>query len=116
MEPTGSDAASKNGKVERPNGTFGAMVRFLLYSDGLSAIFWSTDLAHAVYLKNRLYHNALHHTPHEAWTGENPPLDHLRTFGTLVTARTPEKRPAKADRNNTHVLLLGYGATTKHVH
>jgi hypothetical protein len=31
IEPTGSDAASKNSKVERPNGTFGAMVRCLLY-------------------------------------------------------------------------------------
>jgi hypothetical protein len=42
MAPTGSDAASKNGKVERPNGTFSAMVRCLLYSAGLSAIFWFT--------------------------------------------------------------------------
>jgi hypothetical protein len=41
MEPTGSDAASENGNVERPNSTFGAMVRYLLYSAGLSAFLWS---------------------------------------------------------------------------
>jgi hypothetical protein len=27
IEPTGSDAGNENGKVERTNGTFGAMVR-----------------------------------------------------------------------------------------
>jgi hypothetical protein len=66
MEPTGSYAASKNGKVERPNGTFGAMVRCLIYSAVSSAIFWYSTLVHAVYLKNRLYHKSLCQTPHEA--------------------------------------------------
>jgi hypothetical protein len=27
MEPTGSDAASENGQVDRPNGTFGVILR-----------------------------------------------------------------------------------------
>jgi hypothetical protein len=89
MEPAGSDAASKNGKVERPNGTFGAMVRCLLYSAGLSAIFWSSALVHVVYVKNRLYHKAFYQTPYEASTRERLPLDHLRTFGALVMARKP---------------------------
>jgi hypothetical protein len=115
MEPTCSNAASESSKVEWPNGTFGVMVRCLLYSAGLSAIFWYAALVHAVYLNNRLYHKALHQTTHEAWTGEKPPLDHLRTFGALVTARKPRKRPAKADHHATHGVLLDYGATTKHV-
>jgi hypothetical protein len=106
MEPTGSYPASENGKVERPNGTFSAVVRCLLYSAGVSAIFWSAYLVHAVNLKNRLYHKALHKTPHEAWTGEKPPLDHLRTFGALVMARKPGKRPANADRHKYHGVLL----------
>jgi hypothetical protein len=102
--------------VERTNNTFGAMVRCLLYSAGLSAIFRSAALVHAVYLKNRLYHKALHQTPHKVWTRGKSPLDHLRTFGALVTAGKPEKRPAKADHHTDHGVLLGYGATTKHVH
>jgi hypothetical protein len=65
-------------------------------------------LVHAVYLKNRLYHKALCMTPHEAWTGEKPSLAHLRTFGALVTARKPGKRPAKADSHTAHGVLLGY--------
>jgi hypothetical protein len=68
MEPIGSDVAYENGKVERPNSTFGAMVRCLLYSAGLSAIFWSGALFHVVYLNKRLYHKALHQSPYKAWT------------------------------------------------
>jgi hypothetical protein len=115
FEPTGSNAASENGKVERASGTFGAMVRCLLYSAGLHPRFWSSALVHAVYLKNRLYHKALCMTPHEAWTGDKPSLAHLRNFGSLFTARKPGKRPAKADRHTDHGVLLGYGSTPKHV-
>jgi hypothetical protein len=115
IEPTGSDAASKNSKVDRPNGTFGAMVRCLLYSAGLSAIFWSAILVHAVYLKNRPYHKALCMTPHEAWTGVKPVLAHLHTFDDLIMARKPGKRPANADRHTAHGVIVDFGATTKHV-
>jgi hypothetical protein len=115
FEPTGSDAVSENGKVERANGTFGAMVRCLLYSAGLHPRFWSAALVHTVYLKNGLYHKALCMTLHEAWTGEKPSLSHLRTFGALVTAQTPGKRSAKADRHTARGVLLGYGSTHTHV-
>jgi hypothetical protein len=54
-------------------------------------------------------------TPHEAWTGETPSLAHLHTFGALVTAIKPGRRPAKADRHTDHGVLLGYGSTPKHV-
>jgi hypothetical protein len=91
------------------------MVRCLLYSSGLSSKFWSAALIHTIYLKNRLYHKAIGKTPYEGWTGIKPELDHLRTFGALVTARKPEKRPAKADRHTAHGVLLGFGSSTKHV-
>jgi hypothetical protein len=81
----------------------------------LSAKFCSAALIHAVYLKNRLYHKAIGKTPYEGWTGIKPELDHLRTFGALVTARKPRKRPAKADRHTVHGVLLGLGSSTKHV-
>jgi hypothetical protein len=37
-------------------------------------------------------------------------------FWALVTAQKPGNRPAKADRHTNHGVLLGYGASTKHVH
>jgi hypothetical protein len=91
------------------------MVQWLLYSAGLHPCFWSAELIHAVYLKNRLYHKALFMTPKEAWTGEKPSLAHLRNFGALVTARKLGKRPAKADHHTAHGVLLGYGSTPNHV-
>jgi hypothetical protein len=54
-------------------------------------------------------------TPYEAGTGVKPDLVHLRTFGALVTARKPGKRPAKADHHIAHGVLLCFGATTKHI-
>jgi hypothetical protein len=84
----------------------------MLYSAGLSAILWYAALVHAVYLKNRLCHKALCMTPHEAWTGVKPALVHLH----LVAARKPGKRPANADRHTAHRVLLGFGATPKHVY
>jgi hypothetical protein len=62
IEPTGSNSAWQNSKVEHLNGTFGVMVRCLLYSAGLSETFWSAALILAVYLKNRMYHKAIEKT------------------------------------------------------
>jgi hypothetical protein len=115
IEPTVSNSAWQNGKVERFNDTFRVMVRYLLYSAGLSATFLPTALIHAVYLKNRLYHKAIGKTPYEGWKGIKPELDHLRTFGALVRARKPGKRPAKAARHTAYSVLLGFGSSTEHV-
>jgi hypothetical protein len=91
------------------------MVRCLLYSAGLSEKIWSAALIHAVYLKNRLFHKAIGMTHYEAWAGIKPELDHLRTFGALVTAHKPGKRPAKADRHTAYGVLLGFGSSTKNM-
>ena len=116
IEPTGSDSPSQNGKVERLNGTFGVMVRALLYSSGLVPMFWSSALLLAVYLKNRLYHRAIRCTPYFSWTGKIPNMSHLRIYGSLVTARKPDKASAKMDYKTATGIFLGYGATTQHIH
>jgi hypothetical protein len=59
-----------------------------------------------VYLKNRLFHKALHKTPYKEWMGVKPSLDDLRTRGALVTALKPVKTPAKADRHTAHGFYL----------
>ena len=115
MEPTGSDSPHQNGKVERLNGTFGVMVRSLLYSSGLPPKYWSAALVHAVHLKNRLWHSALACTPFELWNGHKPDLSHLRVFGSLLTTRIPGDRPAKLDRHTYDGIFLGYEGSTKNV-
>jgi hypothetical protein len=114
-EPTGSDSPSQNGKVERLNGTYGVMVRAMLYSSGLHPKFWSAAVIHAVYLKNRHVHSATGDTPYFLWTGVQPDLSHLRIFGSLVTARKPGKSPSKLDRHASRGIFLGFGATTRHI-
>jgi transposase InsO family protein len=52
LKPTGADSPHQNGKAERLNGTFGAMVCSLLYSSGLPPKYWWAALVHAVHLKN----------------------------------------------------------------
>jgi len=116
MEPTGSDSPHQNGKVERLNGTFGVMVRSLLYSSGLPPKYWSAALVHAVHLKNRLWHSALACTPFELWNGHKPDLSHLRVFGSLLTTRIPGDRPAKLDRHTYDGIFLGYEGSTKNVY
>jgi hypothetical protein len=86
-----------------------------MYIAGLSAKLWSASLVHAVYLKNCLFHQTLHKTPYEEWTGVKRHLGHLNTFGALTTSRKPDKRPAKADQHTAHGVLLGFGSTPKHV-
>jgi hypothetical protein len=115
MEPTGYDTASKNGNADWPNGTFGAIVRCLLYSAGPSAMFWHAALVHDLYLKTRLCHKALRHPPYEACAGNTPPLARLRTFGAPVTAQKPRKRPEKAGCHTAHGVFIGYDTTPKHV-
>jgi hypothetical protein len=113
MEPIGNDSPNQNGKVEWLNGTFGIMVRSLLYSSGLPPKYWSSALLHAVvHLKNRLWHSAIDQTPYGAWTGNKPNFSHLRVFGSLLSLRQNGHRPAKLDKHTYDGIFLGYPSTT----
>ena len=50
LEETGAGASSQNGMAERPNRTFGHMMRYMLSSAELGAEFWSYTLIYAVYI------------------------------------------------------------------
>lgn len=115
MEPTGNDCPQQNGKVERLNGTYGVMVRALLYSAGLPPKYWSAALLHAVHLKNRLWHSAIDCTPYQAWTGKVPDISHLRVFGSLISPRRNGPRPAKLDKHTYDGIFLGYTSTYKNI-
>jgi dUTP pyrophosphatase len=116
LEPTAAGAPSQNGLAERPNQTFGNMVRCLLFSAALGPEFWSFALLHAVYLKNRLPHTALNDTPYKVYTGQRPSAKHLRVFGCPIIARQPGKRPTKLDNHTTTGRFLGYTATDKNIY
>ncbi len=116
IEPTASDASFQNGIAERPNRTFGNMMRSLLHAAGLGPEYWSWALIHAAYLKNRLPHSAIPITPYEAYTGVRPNLKHVQVFGSPIIARQPGKRPAKLDSNSSVGIFLGYTATANNIY
>jgi len=116
LEPTASDASFQNELAERQNQTLGDMMRSLLDSTGLGREYWSWGLIHAVYLKNRLPHQATNTTPHEAYTGTKPNIKKLRIFGCPVVCPLPGKQPSKLDTHAATGIFLGYTATENNIY
>ena len=114
IELTGADNSSQNGVAERPNRTFGNMMRTMLLNAGLSSKFWSYALVQAVFIKNRVPHS--HHsfikTPFEMLTGRKPNLKSLKIFGSRVVAKNPGTKSAKLDDNTSQGIFLHHTSTT----
>jgi hypothetical protein len=115
-QPTASDASFQNGMAERPNQTFGDMMRSMLHGANLGPEYWSWALLHAVYVKNRLPHRALGITPYQAYTGRKPDIRHLRIFGSPVVSRLPGRRLAKLDSHTSGGIFLGFTATSRNIY
>ena len=115
VETTGSDVSSQNGMAERPNRTYGQMMRCILHASGLGPEFWSYALVHTTYIKNRLFHHTIKCSPYEKFTGQKPDLSNLRIFGSRVYSKRPGRRPFKLDRHSDTGIFLGYTATDKNI-
>jgi hypothetical protein len=94
---TAPDSSSENGLGERRHCTLKEKVQCLLYTAGLGVEFWGNALLHAVWLYNRTFHTAIDKTPFEAWTGRQPCLDQLLTFGLKITTRKAKTRTTALD-------------------
>ena len=76
--------------------------------------FWAEALSTAAYLRNRSPTKSVERmTPFEAWNGEKPKVDHLRTFGCASYAHVAKDERQKLDSKATKCILLGYGSETK---
>ena len=115
LEETGADASSQNGMAERPNRTYGEMMRCMLHSSELGPEFWSFALIYAVYIRNRLPHTSIKMSPYEAITGLQPDLTNLRIFGSRVYVRKTGKRRYKLDNHTSTGIFLGFTATQKNI-
>ena len=113
---TAADASFQNGIAERPNRTFGDIMRSLQHGAQLGPEYWSWALLYAVYLKNRTPHQAIQTTPYQAYTGKRPDITALRIFGSPVVARLPGRHPAKLDAHTTSGIFLGFTATEKNAY
>ncbi len=107
LDPTGSDNSRENGIAERPHRTLAQMMRCGLHSAGLGPEYWSYALLNAIKVLNRTPHRSLGKTPYEAFTGNQPDISKLRTFGCKIYAKKPNTRPYKLDHHSYQGIYLG---------
>lgn len=113
-ERTVPKTPEQNGVAERMNRTLIEMVRSMLAGAKLPQKFWAEALSTAAYLRNRSPTKAVvGKTPFEAWTGEKPRVDHLRTFGCVAYAHIAKDERRKLDSKARRCIFLGYGTETR---
>ena len=117
VEITGADNSSQNAIAERPHRTLANMVRAGLENAGLAYRFWRDALLHAVYIKNRLPHQAFQNkmTPYEKLTGNKPDLTKLRIFGSRIVTRKTGKRSPKITKHSYSGIFLRYAKTIRNI-
>jgi len=114
-EPTSAYSSASNGVAERMNRTLMDMVRSMLLTSGLPAPFWGEAVHTAVKVRNRLPTSSLENdiSPHQAWFGVPPKLDHLRVFGCVAFAKIIHPITKVASRSEK-CCFLGYEGTTQY--
>ena len=104
----------QNGVAERLNRTLVEMTRAMLLDSKLPQSFWAEAVSTAAYLRNRSPTSAVEGmTPHEAWYGCKPGVEHLRVFGSTAYVHTPKDSRGKLDSKTSKCILVGYGSVQK---
>ncbi|WKA10494.1 hypothetical protein VitviT2T_028060 [Vitis vinifera] len=104
----------QNGVSERKNQTVKQMARCLLFEKKMPSNFWAEAVNTFAYLLNRLPTKSLKNkTPHEAWYGVKPFVNHLKIFGSICYYHVPKPKRSKLDGRAQKGILIGYGTSTK---
>ena len=104
----------QNGVAERLNRTLVETTRAMLLDANLPQKFWAEAVSTAAYLRNRSPSSAVGGiTPHQAWYGQKPRVDHLRVFGCTAFVHVPKDERWKLDSKTRKCILLGYGGVQK---
>ena len=76
--------------------------------------FWAEAISTAAYLRNRSPTSVVEGmTPHEAWYGRKPRVEHLRVFGCTAYVHVSKDERGKLDSKTKKCTLLGYGSVRK---
>ena len=104
----------QNGVAERLNRTLVETTRAMLLDAKLPQKFWAEAISTAAYLRNRSPTSAVEGTtPHQAWYGQKPRVEHLRVFGCVAYVHVPKDERGKLDSKTKKCVLLGYGSVQK---
>ena len=75
----------QNGLAKRKKRPIVEVARAMLHDQKFSKFLWGEATNTAVYIQNKVPHQALDNkTPEEVFSGVNPNIGHLRIFGCLV--------------------------------
>jgi Reverse transcriptase (RNA-dependent DNA polymerase)/gag-polypeptide of LTR copia-type len=110
-ETTPGYSSSSNGIAERLNRTLLDMVRPMLLNSNMPTPFWAEAVETANKIRNRLPSTSLPNnmSPHQAWFGTAPSIDHFRQFGCVAYAKSPQiPRGNKLEPRSIKCCLLGF--------
>uniref|UniRef100_A0A1Y1MYL6 Retrovirus-related Pol polyprotein from transposon TNT 1-94 n=1 Tax=Photinus pyralis TaxID=7054 RepID=A0A1Y1MYL6_PHOPY len=109
IERTAPYNPQQNGKAEREMRTIVESARSMLYEKDLPVEFWGDAVNTAVYILNRTPNSqTCGKTPYQLWTGKQPHLNHIRTFGCEAFTHIPKEKRTKLDRKSKKLMLVGY--------
>jgi hypothetical protein len=75
---------------------------------------WVEAMRTVVFIQNRSPRAIMgEKTPEEAFTGENPEVGHLRTFGCPVYIHVPKEKRTKMEPSGKKGIFVGYSETSK---
>ncbi|KAJ0795409.1 putative RNA-directed DNA polymerase [Helianthus annuus] len=111
---TTSYTPQQNGVAERKNRTLMELSRSMLKMKKLPNSYWAEAVACATYLLNRATTKSVQDvTPHEAWSGNKPSVDHLRIFGSIAYSHIPKQHRGKLDDKVEKTIFIGYSENSK---
>ena len=104
----------QNGVAERLNRMLVEATRAMLLDAKLPHKFWAEAISTATYLRNRSPTSAVEGTtPHQAWYGQKPRVEHMRVFGCVAYVHVPKDERGELDSKTNKCVLLGYGNVQK---
>src|SRR5438477_4171093 len=108
--PTAGYSPQSNGVAERMNRTLFDKACTMLDASGAPLELWAEAILAAAYIRNRLPSQALNgKTPHEAWTGQKPPIRHIQKWGCKVYRHINKKTGRKKLHKKSMMgFLIGY--------
>ncbi|GAA0153042.1 transmembrane signal receptor [Lithospermum erythrorhizon] len=93
----------QNGVAERRNRIIMNMVRSLLSAKQMPKYLWSEAVVWSTYVLNRCPTITVKgKTPHEAWSGRKPDVDHLKVWGCLAHMHIPKWEEDTFSSNTDH--------------
>ena len=111
FEFTTTYTPEQNGVAERLNRSLVTAARTMLADAKLPAKFWAEAVKTACYIRNRTPIGPDGKTPHEAYSGMKPRVDHLRAWGCVAYAHLPPINRGRNDKMHAvakRCCLIGY--------